>query len=964
MANTVSRTVELQIKLQGAESIAQLEEVTSEINQELKQMSSTSKEFTAMGNLAKQANSKVKEVGESLAGITSTEKAEAVNKMGQGLVGAFQAAAGASLLFGEKTSEELQKVIAKVGGLFAVTDGLKKVTEAFSAKNLTALKATVKGFQESAVAAKLFGTTTKAAISATGIGLIVVILASIIANFDKLKVAIKNAFDKIKDAFPFLEKIQNFVDDIKERFGSLGNIIKGVGAAIASIFTKQTMKEAFNEAVEEAKALTAQVEEYNRLKEDGAETLEYELEMMRLQGETEDKLIEKQIAFNNQLIKNLESRKELDDEGKKELNNLKNANALLNQKLENEKKATAEKNKQKRLEDAQKIIDRQKLEIQKQIGKIQEETAKKLQQIAAITQQIFDNEVVNIDTINANYQEIVQAAQENADELERALKLLNEITVIDVLRVKNLEKMSERYDRMANKVKEIVPPTQASKELLKIIQDVNDEYITQRDVLKEIEDYVASFEKENVGNLGILGEQQGIITNLTAEEYRQLAALQLQKKELIANNDVRDEEISQALQLLDLRLMNNDRITQQLDKEIQIRNEEIARLSTLKQTEETTKAIADATQAIADAEKEKKKITSDNNDIMLQSDKLMEEALNMRQDENELLLQQQRIILDNSNTYTNGLEKAGLQLLKLGTAWSDFLNDSKNDFSASIDTWVAAFGQIMELLAVMDERRAEFAQRELDDYIKNNEAKYESDKALADKLADDNEDLQSMLADAEGERYQDILDMIAENDAAKAEAAENALEYERQVAEMQYKVQLSEWEAGKKRKQASIIQAIIDTALGVIKALPNIFLAAAVGVLGAAGIATIAAQPLPPKPEPPAFAEGGYTGDGNKYDVAGVVHAGEYVVPANVVRKNEAKGMLEALEGMRLRGYAEGGSVIPNIQDIDTSLDYVRIGNEVARALKENPIFVSWTEGRDMGNRITWIESRAGFGKD
>ena len=31
------------------------------------------------------------------------------------------------------------------------------------------------------------------------------------------------------------------------------------------------------------------------------------------------------------------------------------------------------------------------------------------------------------------------------------------------------------------------------------------------------------------------------------------------------------------------------------------------------------------------------------------------------------------------------------------------------------------------------------------------------------------------------------------------------------------------------------------------------------------------------------FAEGGYTGAGGKYDVAGVVHRGEYVMPASAV---------------------------------------------------------------------------------
>lgn len=956
MANTVSRTVELQIKLAGVQNIKDLEEVTSEINQELKQMSTNSKEFTAMGNLAKQANSKVKEVGESLAGITSTEKAEAVNKMGQGLVGAFQAAAGASLLFGEKTSEELQKVIAKVGGLFAVTDGLKKVTEAFSAKNLTALKATVKGFQQSTIAAKLFGTTTKAAIAATGLGLIVVILASIIANFDKVKKAISNAFDKIKDAFPFLEKIQNFVDDIKERFGSLGNIIKGVGAAIASIFTKQTMKEAFNEAVEEAKALTAQMNEYNELMTVGKANLEDELEIMRLQGATQDELIAKQIEFNNKLIKNLETRKELTDEEKKQLDELKRATKILEINYNIEKKSTAEKAKQKKEDETKALIEKKRAEALLEIEKQRIIVADKLRQIATIVQKIYNSEVGNIDKINETYQKIIQAAEAEAVEIERTKATMDDVYVLDTLRLESIEKYIYKLDELRTKSEKIIPPTIASQELSDILGEVTKEYVAQREILKDVEDYLKSFTKENT-------DTQGVILSLNKEEIKRIAQLELQRKSLEAQNNIRQAEIENQNMLNDLQYMNNNFIIDNLKLEKEsyesARKNLVERMNLTKEgTEEFKeykKEIEEYDERILNVETEITGVISDNNNLLMEGEKLRAESVAMIEEENNLREIQNRIVSKNADIYINEWQKA---VKTVGA----FFKKNGEDIEASIDTWVQAFGQIMELMAVMDERRAEMAQRDLDTYIENNEAKYESDKALADKLADDNEDLQSMLADAEGERYQDILDMIAENDKAKEEAAQNALEYERQVAEMQYKVQLSEWEASKKRKQASIIQAIIDTALGVIKALPNIFLAAAVGVLGAAGIATIAAQPLPPKPEPPAFAEGGYTGDGNKYDVAGVVHAGEYVVPASVVRKNEAQGMLEALEGMRLRGYAEGGSVIPNIQDIDTSLDYKRLSEEIVNAMHKSPIFVSWIEGKEMGDRLTWIQSRAGLG--
>ena len=63
------------------------------------------------------------------------------------------------------------------------------------------------------------------------------------------------------------------------------------------------------------------------------------------------------------------------------------------------------------------------------------------------------------------------------------------------------------------------------------------------------------------------------------------------------------------------------------------------------------------------------------------------------------------------------------------------------------------------------------------------------------------------------------------------------------------------------------------------------------------------------------FAEGGYTGPGGKYQPAGVVHRGEYVQPAHVIRQPGALQFMEAFrqEGMRaldrFRGYAEGGLV-------------------------------------------------------
>ena len=55
------------------------------------------------------------------------------------------------------------------------------------------------------------------------------------------------------------------------------------------------------------------------------------------------------------------------------------------------------------------------------------------------------------------------------------------------------------------------------------------------------------------------------------------------------------------------------------------------------------------------------------------------------------------------------------------------------------------------------------------------------------------------------------------------------------------------------------------------------------------------------------FAEGGYTGSGGKYEPAGIVHKGEYVVPSRIVKKYPE--LIAVLENIRLKGYAEGGLV-------------------------------------------------------
>lgn len=64
----------------------------------------------------------------ALAGVGANERAEAITKTSEALVGGFQAATGAMALFGQE-SEEVQKAMMKAQSAFLIADGIKKVTE-------------------------------------------------------------------------------------------------------------------------------------------------------------------------------------------------------------------------------------------------------------------------------------------------------------------------------------------------------------------------------------------------------------------------------------------------------------------------------------------------------------------------------------------------------------------------------------------------------------------------------------------------------------------------------------------------------------------------------------------------------------------------------------------------------------------------------------------------------------------
>lgn len=94
------------------------------------------------------------------------------------------------------------------------------------------------------------------------------------------------------------------------------------------------------------------------------------------------------------------------------------------------------------------------------------------------------------------------------------------------------------------------------------------------------------------------------------------------------------------------------------------------------------------------------------------------------------------------------------------------------------------------------------------------------------------------------------------------------------------------------------------------------------------------------------FAEGGYTGDGAKWEPKGVVHGGEFVIP-----KETVSHFGKSHFNQYLPQYADGGFVAhQGTAPINQQLI-------VANALKNlPPVFASWTEGKQVGRRIEFKE--------
>lgn len=126
----------------------------------------------------------------------------------------------------------------------------------------------------------------------------------------------------------------------------------------------------------------------------------------------------------------------------------------------------------------------------------------------------------------------------------------------------------------------------------------------------------------------------------------------------------------------------------------------------------------------------------------------------------------------------------------------------------------------------------------------------------------------------------------------------------------------------------AIGQIIANTSVAIMKALAELgpvggpFAAAFIGATGAAelGMAVVERNRMK------ALYAGGYTGDGDKYEEAGIVHKGEYVIPQEGVSNPKLLPLIELIESARRNNRLARLDLRPSVQSFTRQQGFARGG--------------------------------------
>lgn len=197
----------------------------------------------------------------------------------QGITAGFQIAQGASALFGGE-NKKLEETLIKLNATMSIAQGLQQVQQLLQKE--TAIGTALMTARQTAYNF-VVGTSTgllkvlRIALASTGIGLLVIGLGLLIANFDKVKATLTNLFPSLEKVGDFFKgMVQDFTDFIgvtSEASRAMDKMIEDADKSLAK--NKKFMDEHGDQIDEFTKKKIEAVNRYNEaIKKDGANLVE------------------------------------------------------------------------------------------------------------------------------------------------------------------------------------------------------------------------------------------------------------------------------------------------------------------------------------------------------------------------------------------------------------------------------------------------------------------------------------------------------------------------------------------------------------------------------------------------------------------------------------------------------------------------------------------------------------------
>jgi len=383
---------------------AQLKEATLEVQKLSDKFGATSDQAIQAAKRAAELKDQIGDAATLVDAFNPDTKFKALSQTLGTVAGGFAAVQGALGLIGSE-GEDVQKTLAKVQSALALSQGLEQLGDlstAFSNVKSVALD-TFKGI--------------KTAIGSTGIGILLVSLGLLVANFDKVKEAVSNLI-------PGLKQIGTFFGNIITKVTDFVGITSQAERALAAL--EKTTKRG-NEGIEaRIKVLTAQggkeKEIYALSKQQGENELNFlRAKLKTKEGLNADELKKFRDLKTEQAVLDAQENKRIIDGAKETANKSKEISdklaeeeaARLQKQLDDEKKLTQDLLDE--YDKRRKFLATSKIITQKEISEADEEERLKQQESE---NKKFDSQIASLGKTKNYTLELIKNNQETNAKLK------------------------------------------------------------------------------------------------------------------------------------------------------------------------------------------------------------------------------------------------------------------------------------------------------------------------------------------------------------------------------------------------------------------------------------------------------------------------------------------------------------------------------------------------------------------